>query len=64
MRVRHKTKGHEGWASGYNHASVSPAEMVVTFDDGSASSEYVRDYDPVEGDHEDLLAFLDSREQT
>ncbi|GAG54991.1 unnamed protein product, partial [marine sediment metagenome] len=31
-----------------NPSAVSPAEFIVIFDDGSMSSEYCKDYEPID----------------
>ena len=49
MRIKNKHTGTEGWTSQYNPSTVSPLEIIVWFDDGSASSEYTRDWVPADG---------------
>jgi hypothetical protein len=64
MKIKHRETGHLGSASRYNPSAISPAEMIVWFEDGSASSEYVKDWDPADPtlQHAHLLQFLESRE--
>lgn len=45
MRVRHKTTGRLGDARDFNIHSVAPQEIIVGFDDGDQTSDYMRDYD-------------------
>jgi hypothetical protein len=45
--VRHKETGEIASFCGYNYHGVG--EFIALFGDGSKSSEYVRDYEPVDG---------------
>ncbi len=43
MEIRHRASGETAWASEFNTHGIG--EIIVTFDDGSASSEFIADYD-------------------
>lgn len=60
MRVRNKDHGHLGYSSRFNTYGIG--EIIVTFEDGDASSEEIRDYDVLLGDEwVDLSGALKSR---
>ena len=60
MRVKHRETAVEATVSGLNPAAVSPAEMIVWYDDGEADSVYVREWDPADPtlDHSALEKYL------
>lgn len=64
MKVRHKETDTIGYTSQYNRSAVSPSEIIVWYEDGSASSDYTRDYDPADPNltHEDMIRYLDQLE--
>jgi hypothetical protein len=49
MKVRHKQRGNIADAFEFNTSAVAPEEIIVQFDDGSADSDYLRDYDVLIG---------------
>ncbi len=61
MKVKHKEKGYIGDADKLNPYFSVPNEMIVYYEDGSASSEYVSDFEPVDP-NDNLLEYLKSRE--
>jgi hypothetical protein len=65
LRVKHRERGYEGWAQKLNPSTVSPAEMIIQFDEGDATSDYVRDWDPVDPNltHADLFRWLEQEER-
>jgi hypothetical protein len=50
MKVRHKIHHTEAWSSRFNISSLN--EIIVTFDDGEQSSEYMRDWEAWISTHE------------
>lgn len=55
MKARHKRKGYIATVQEVNPTAVSPAEFIAVFEDGSMSSEYCRDYAPIDFTWEDLF---------
>lgn len=66
LRVKHKEKGYEGWAQKLNPSAVSPAEMIIQFDAGDATTDYVMDWDPADPTltHKDLWDYLEREERS
>lgn len=56
MRVVHKDSGTEATVTGPNPCGLG--EMIVQYDEGDASSEYIRDWTALEGGDEVLREFL------
>jgi len=54
MKARHKELEFIATVQKLNPSTVSPAEFIAVFEDGSMSSEYCKDYEPIDFTWEDL----------
>jgi len=48
VKAKHKKEGFIAIVKGLNPSAVSPAEFIAIFDDGSMSSEFCKDYEPLD----------------
>jgi len=54
MKAKHKEKGYIVAVQKLNPSAVNKAEFIAVFEDGSVSSEYCKDYEPLDFSWEDL----------
>jgi len=48
MKAKHKEKGFICTVQKLNPSAINPAEFIAVFDDGTMSSEYCKDYEPID----------------